>query len=183
MFGFPSWILWLVLFAAGAASGTYVTYEVYSGKIAKIELSYASAREKQNAEAAKMLIDSKNQRIAIEAEYAAFKDKVEGNYNEQTNRINGLRIANGRLVDAAGGLFDRNGRCREPSGGHGLSDPTGSTAGAAPAPSGCQLSGSSVADLLDLARDADAAAVYAQTGHSYAVGLKALAKPGSIPSR
>lgn len=99
--------------------------------------------------------------------------KTEKSNAEHLARINGLRIANGRLITAAGGLFDRNGRPRHPDTGAAAPAPPGS---AGSGPTGCELSKQTSDDLSDLAYDADLAAVYAHTCKAHVVELHALIK-------
>lgn len=44
MFGFPNWIVLLVVAALSAGSATYVTREVYQGDIAELQLAHAQDR-------------------------------------------------------------------------------------------------------------------------------------------
>lgn len=44
MFGFPNWIVLLVVAAVSAGSATYVTREVYHGDIAELQLAHAQDR-------------------------------------------------------------------------------------------------------------------------------------------
>ena len=170
MFGLNPWVI-LGVFLAIAAAGASGYIKGHSDGVDKTTLAYEQALEKQRAEAQAIILANKNAVIAKEREFNAFKDQVEKDNVEKNARINGLRLANGRLVDAAGGLFDRNGRPRGAGGGDGLpGDPAPAGGPAGPA-AGCKISDAVARDLLDLARDADLAAVYAQTGHAYAVGL------------
>ena len=165
----PWVILAVVLTIAAAGAGGYA--KGHSDGIDTTTLAYEQALEKQRAEAEKLLLASKDAVIAKEREFSAFKDQVEKDNVQKKAYVDGLRLANGRLVAAAGGLFDRNGRPSGKGGGDGVSVDSGPAGGAASGPAGCKLSDAVTRDLLDLARDADAAAIYAQTGHAYAVGL------------
>lgn len=170
MFGFPSWIALLVVAAVSAAGATYVTREIYLGDIAEIRLAHKTALSKQEAEANAIILASKDAVIAKERELNIFKDGVEKQHAEDQARIGGLRIANGRLVDAAGGLFDKNGRPSDrPSGGDGLPGTAPAAGSTTVSAAGCKLSDTVTADLLDLTRDADLAAIYAQAGHAWAM--------------
>lgn len=105
--------------------------------------------------AGEIILAEKDRAIAAERELNEFKRKVEADSAERERKINGLRIANGRLVAAAGGLFDKNGRPRAQSGQDGSGQGTGAI-GSGNAPGlGCTLSGTVTDDLLNLARDAD----------------------------
>lgn len=150
-----------------------VTRQIYVGKIADVNLQHTKQLRDQETEANRILMESKD---AARDQYVALQGKfntMEGNYVQASDRINGLRLANGRLVAAAGGLYDRNGRA---TGGQGGSDrvpgDAGSAAGAAGAAAGCQLSGTITQDLLDLARDADLTLAVARLGQAYATAIK-----------
>ena len=162
--GLPS--PWIIVGFLLALIGAYVTGNVQGHKAERA--SWAQAMVDQEREVARVTARAEKDRREAEQKYAKFKDEVEKQHADNLARINGLRIANGRLVAASGGLFDRNGR---PSGQDGMPGSAAAPGGAATAAAGCRLSESVTGDLLDLARDADAAAVYAQTGHAYAIGI------------
>ena len=130
----------------------------------------AIAAAQKDKEVADLKIKNLEDVRAAEARFNAFNAKVESDNAEKQKRIDGLRIANGRLVSAAGGLFDKNGR---PTGSDGVPGAATASGGAASASAGCRLSDSLTEFLLDFARDADRAAIYGQAGHQYAVGVGA----------
>lgn len=99
------------------------------------------------------ILDEKNKAIAAERALFALQQKMEAEANEREAKIAGLRIANGRLLTAHGGLYDKNGRSTGGGGGQAGSPATFS--GGPAAGVGCVLSGKVSVDLLDLARDAD----------------------------
>lgn len=162
--GLPS--PWLLLGFLVALIGAYWSGNWQGHKAERSE--WLAAQVEQEKATQKLKDENAVAVRAAEARYAAFKDSVGRTNAESLTRINGLRIANGRLVAAAGGLYDRNGR---PSGEVGVPGNSPATGSPATAATGCRLSAETSERLLDLARDADAAAVYAQTGHAYAVGL------------
>lgn len=165
----PWVILAVILSIAAAGAGGY--FKGHSDGVDQTTIAYERSLEKQKQEAQVLLLAGKDTVIAKEREFNAFKDKVEKDDADKNARINGLRIVNGRLVDAAGGLFDRNGRPSGKGGGDGMPGTATAAGGTAGGPAGCKLSDAVTRDLLDLARDADAAAVYAETGHAYAIGI------------
>lgn len=182
MFGLNPWLI-LGVFLAIAGAGATGYFKGRADGVDTTTIAYERSLEKQRAEAQELILASKDALRATEREFSAFKDKVEKENVEKDAYVNGLRLANGRLVAAAGGLFDRNGRPSGAGGGNGVPGATGAAGGpAGPAP-GCRLSDEITRDLLDLARDADLAAVYAQTGHAYAVGIQDILGRSSPPAR
>lgn len=115
-------------------------------------------------------------KAAVEGQLDALKTKSEKDHAEKDRYISGMRIANGRLVAAHGGLYDKNGRTvaqgdRETGGG------TQGSAGVAPdAAPGCVLSDRTSENLLDLTERADHTAEYAGRCQLYATGLHELLK-------
>jgi len=104
-----------------------------------------------------------------EAKWNETKSNLEAQAHEQDQRIHGLRIANGRLLSATGGLFDRNGK---PTGGNGVSCAPVTAGQPAEPTAGCELSGAVSEALLDLALDADRAATYAQTCRAWVLEVR-----------
>lgn len=133
-------------------------------EIANMKAASAAA----DAAAAQAQAESIQAARATEAAWNDAKSKLEAQTRERENTIHGLRIANGRLLSATGGLLDRNGR---PVGRDGVScAPV--TAGQPVEPaSGCRLSDKVTSDLLDLALDADRAATYAQTCQAWVTSI------------
>lgn len=170
MFGLNPWVILAATFIfLGAVSGAYL--KGHSNGVDTTTAKYEAALAKQRDEANAMLLASKDAALTKEREYNALKDKVEKENVEANTRINGLRIANGRLVAAAGGLFDRNGRPRGPSGGDGSSADSPAPGVSAGPAAGCSLSQQITDDLLDLARDADAVLNVARTCRAWALGI------------
>lgn len=156
-----SWIA----FGLGAALLTASAGGYLKGR-ADVQAKWDVARFKADAEAAEARAASLAVARAKEAAWNDVKTKLEAQTRERENTIHGLRIANGRLLSATGGLFDRNGR---PVSGNGVSCAP-ITAGQPPgAPAGCELSRTVSEALLDLALDADRAAVYAQTCRAWVI--------------
>lgn len=163
MFGLNPWmILGIVLaFLAFGAAG-------YGKGRSDATANWKIAMAEQERKANDLLNKLKDKIMELERERSAHNLKTEAENAKKNQYIDGLRIANGRLVAAAGGLWDRNGRA---VGSGALPGTPGAPASGAGSATGCQLSDTVVGDLLDLARDADRAAVYAQTCHTWAVGI------------
>ena len=159
------------LVAVVAIAGAYIKGRGDGAAIA--DAKWLAVENERKDASAKVLKTATDRYIVAEADNLALTRKMEAKSNDDEKRITGLRIANGRLVDAAGGLLDRNGR---PAGGRGdgaataTASATGTAAADAP---GCRLSDAVTGDLLDFASAADSAAAYAQLGHEYAVMIEA----------
>lgn len=93
--------------------------------------------------------------------------------NEREKYVDGMRIANGRLIAAAGGLFDRNGRPSGRRGGDQAGSPAGAVIDVIGGAAGCRLSDELQGFLSTRFADADRAAIKAQSGHDLAVEVKA----------
>lgn len=174
----PWVIIGLLLILAGTNAATaYKTNEITTERVdAKWIKEYAALEQKKDA-----VIAAANQRFMdAEASNLTKTQDWEKKDNEREKYIQGLRLANGRLVDATCGMFDRNGR---PTGGGGA-DP-GSVAASSSLssqgrPSICNLPdevrqivqrfGRGLGDLL---LEADLAASEAITGHELAVEVDA----------
>lgn len=98
-------------------------------------------------------------KIEADAEAARITDTLksqvttaENNYNDAIKKIDGLRIANGRLQRATCGMFDKNGRKVLDSG---MPEGPASAPGSAGTLIGCLLPGQAYDDLVGLAADAD----------------------------
>jgi len=160
---------WLVLGAGLAMLGCFVTGHVQGHKAERKTWELALAR--QQAEAAQVLAQSETARLAAARAFNTFKDKVELEHAAQETRISAAHAATRKLLAERGGLHDAKGHA---GGACGADKLPGSSAAAAVAPTaaaGCRLSTETSEALLDLARDADRAAAYAQACHRWAVGL------------
>lgn len=181
MFGFPSWIVLLVVAAVSAGSATYVTREVYQGDIAEIKLKHTTELSKQADEANALLIASKDAARDKERAMAAENSKLEAENAALLAQATGIRLANGRLIDATCGLFDRNGRPIKA----GSSSGDGTSGGAAPAfssqgrPASCDIPEKVLAavrrfghGVADLFHESDQNAILAGTGIGYAASVE-----------
>ena len=191
----PTFILGIVAFLAGVGSATFLTRAVYTGKIAKIELRHAGVitkykddLTKQADEATAILIASKDAALDKERALVAENSRMEAENATLLAKVNGTRLANGRLIDATCGLFDQNGRpvTSGPRSGDGMSGSAGPTFSAQGRPASCDIPDKVLAavrefghEVADLLLGADQAAVTAATGIDYATTIeKALgAKP------
>ena len=164
---------WLVVGAVvtAAISSAWITAKVKNGEIATLKLGWQRQVADQERQANAMLLEAKEAAAAAERRNATQTAAWEKIDNERTDYINGLRLANGRLVAAHGGLYDRNGRPVGTGGGGGVPDAAGAATGAPGQTAGCVLSEAVSRDLLDLARDADLAAHEAGLGHDLAVSI------------
>lgn len=159
----PWIILATVLSLIGAATGGY-----FKGR-ADVQARWDIARLEASNQAQEQLAAANAKTVAKEREYQTLKDKVEADALEAQKRIDGLRIANGRLVAAHGGLFDKNGKPVPASQLPANSNTAGSTDTTA---SGCRLSDKVADDLLSLAYDADRAATYANACRAWVLSVR-----------
>jgi hypothetical protein len=119
------------------------------------------------------LTEATQRYITAEAKNTQQTQEWERKDNDRETYIHGLRIANGRLVAAAGGLFDRNGRSTGNSAGNAAGSAAGAAGEAAGAATGCRLSDGVTQDLLDYSARAARSEADAQLGHEYAEAVKA----------
>jgi len=154
-----------------AVTGSYIKGRGDGTAIA--DAKWLKVETERKDETAKVIKAAEDRFIAGEARNAELTRNLETKDNEAEKRINGLRIANGRLVAAHGGLYDRNGRQVGGRGGDAPGATPGTAGEAAGTAAGCTLSTGTSEHLLDLAAAADSAAAYAQLGHDYAVSVKA----------
>ncbi len=164
--------------AIGAIVGAYMKGESSGIAFAdkKWLVKYAALETEKNAK-----IEAATDRyITGEASNLVKTQAAEQKSNELEKKLLGVRLANGRLVDATCGLFDRNGR---PAGGGGGDAPGVAACGALSAqgiPANCNIPnevlaavrefGNAVADLL---LEADHAAATGIAGHDYALEVEA----------
>lgn len=171
----PWVILGLVLFFFASIGTAYV--KGGHDKTIAVTAAYESSLAKQRDEANTLLLKSKDTARAREIALQEHNDEIEGKYADLMRYTNGLRLANGRLIDATCGLYDKNGRPRGEGGGDGMPGDTAAAYSAQGRPAACDIPnevlravrefGRGVADLL---LEADSAAIYAQAGHDYAIG-------------
>ena len=161
----------VALAAIGIVTGAYI--KGHSAGLAAADAKWLAVEAERTTAAAAVLKAATDRYNASEAANEATRHQWEMTDHERSQRIDGLRIANGRLVAAAGGLFDRNGRATRSRSGDAATAAPGATGEAAAGAAGCKLSDAVTGDLLDLARDADNAAAYAKLGHDYAVAVQA----------
>mgnify|MGYP006921310162 CR=1 FL=1 len=177
MLGLNPWVI-LGVFLAIAAAGAAGYGKGHSDGVDSTTLAYETSLEKQRAKTQEIILASKDDVIAAERAFNEFKDQVEKDNVEKNQKLEGLRLANGRLIDATCGLYDKNGRPRGGSGEDGLPSDPGAARSAQGRPAACNLP-TEVRELVrrfgvglrDILFEADQSAVYAQTGHAYAVGL------------
>lgn len=158
------WILlaFAIMIAGAGWKGYDLGYDSANGKWIKAN---AEIERQTNT----IIVENKDKIIAAERKYNELKDKVEKDNVETVARINGLRIANGRLVAAHGGLYDRNGR---PSGANPMPGNPGSTGQPASGSTGCKLSRELEEFLLSESYRADLAATYAKSCHAWIEAIK-----------
>lgn len=149
--GLPNpWII-LAVVLAFVAQGFYWDHH---GRMAERD-AQAVVQARLDKIVTNTIIAEKKKTQDAELALANFKTEVEAENAERERKIAGLRIANGRLVSALGGLWDKNGRPRPQGGGDGPGPGAGAVEGRDATGLGCTLSGTVTDDLLDLARDAD----------------------------
>lgn len=163
MFGLNPWLI-IGVMVAFLGFGTASYFKGRRDANDKWEIAISQ----QKLEAADVLLKSEKANAVKVAALNSLNDELEKNHADNLARIQGLRIANGRLLDATCGLYDRNGRRRESGGNVVSGDPAGAT-GAVEAPIGCLLPRPLVDALGDLAYDADTISeADAVLGHEYA---------------
>lgn len=150
MFGLNPWmILGFGIALLTASIGGYVkgsNDKQTAWNVARLEASKKAHEEKQKADAeADKITDELQGRVT----------KAEDDYHAALKRIDGLRIANGRLQRVACGLFDKNGN---PIPVDQLPPGTPAAAAGTRAPAGCGIPQQVIDDLVGLAADADAVA-------------------------
>jgi len=136
-----------------AVTGAYL--KGHSNGAGKERAAQMELQAKLDKLAQDTILSEQRKTAAAERALAEHKAEVEKQNAERDKYVHGLRLANGRLVAAHGGLFDKNGRPR-PQGGEAGSGGSAGAVGGSNAPGvGCTLSGQVTEHLLDLARDAD----------------------------
>ena len=168
------------IYAIGAA--VFVCFAALTGMYLKgrsdAHASYTQAILAQERKAQAAITAAVESARAKEHALMELNTKTEKANAAQLERINGLRIANGRLIAAAGGLFDRNGRPRHPDPGTAVAPTASSHPGGS---AGCVLSDQVSVDLQSLAYDADRSAVYAQSCKAHVVELHSILQNACRP--
>lgn len=169
MFGLNPWIILAVVLAFVGSNGASYMAGRGDGADAR-ELVWLEKEAKQKTETEGTIAALRE--IARKKEMAlyALNLKTEKDHADALEKVNRMRIANGRLVAAHGGLFDKNGRAVA-GGGSGSAADSADAGGAAGSSTGCKLSDAASGNLLDLAYDADRAATYANTCRAHVVSL------------
>ena len=176
MFGLNPWVI-LAVVGAFIAQGFYWDHNGHARGVEQTAAAYEKKLQEQRDEANALLVASQNALIAKERELYAFTMEVGRKHAEDQKRIDGLRLANGRLVDATCGMFDRSGRPRGQGGSDGVPGDPGAALSAQGIPAICKLPG----EIREIVRqfglelgqilfEAYGAAIYARAGHEYAVG-------------
>lgn len=169
MFGLNPWIiLGVVLAFIGVGTAGYL--KGHSNGVDTTTAAYEASLAKQRDEANAMLLANRDIIISRERELNAFNAKVETENADKQKYIDGLRVANGRLFAAAGGMYDKNGRPSGKGSGNAMPGDSPTPSSASGAAAGCRLSDELESFLSQRFKDADDAAIYAQTGHIYAIG-------------
>lgn len=135
---------------------------------------YTAAIERQKSESATVLQHETEKVLAAERQVAKFKDELELQHAKSIEQVNEILADNKRLAGRLGGLRDPG---RRPGCGGALPataqpaavDPAAPAAGRLPGASEGLLSAEASRFILDLAADADRAAIYAQTCHDWAM--------------
>ena len=183
MFGINPWVI-LAIVLAFIANGVYWNHHGHQAEA----LSWKALEAERDRLAQQKLDETRAVVKGQENQIAALKQKLEDEYVASQKRIDGLRLANGRLLDATCGVYDKNGRPVAEGGGDGLPAASGPAHTAQGRPSICDLPnavriaiqrfGSGVADLL---YDADKAALKAGVGHDYAIEVGKILNKGVHP--
>jgi hypothetical protein len=163
---------WIIVSALVAFIFTAVGGFAYGGRVER--LKWEAAIERQKTEAATLLAYANANALQKHLAYESIKDELEKTHAEKRDALNAVYADNRRLVDELGGLRDARGRQSCPAAVAASAKPARDAAAGA---AGCQLSVETSRALLDLARDADAAADYAQTCRAWVMSLRAEAPP------
>jgi len=130
---------------------------------------YTAIIESQRANAEQALREATDKAIKIEREHKALADKLELSHAERDAEKDRMLADNRRLARELGGLRDPGKRpaCRGS-----VPATSGPPVAAVDDPADGRLSAEASEFLLNLARECDAAADYANTAHDWALGLK-----------
>jgi hypothetical protein len=173
------WVI-IGIIAAFLGFGAACGLKGHSIGVDETTLTYETKLSKQADEANTVLLASKDEARDKVRAMVQRNSELEAENAALLTQVNGIRLANGRLIDATCGLYDRNGR--PAAGGQGGSD--GVSGSAAPAfsaqgrPAACNIPVQVLAavrefghEIADLLLGADQAAIYAGTGHGYAIAI------------
>jgi hypothetical protein len=162
----PWAILITVGVVIGALTGTYLKGHSNGEASKQAEWDASTLKIERDAREAKDKADAEAR--AKEKAMADAKDRVQKELDDANKQNFGLRIANGRLVAAHGGLYDKNGKPVPGGEVRGNTSPTPGPDGPTP---GCRLSEQVTQGLLDLALDADRVAAYADACHTWVLSI------------
>lgn len=172
-----------ILLAIGAMVWA-VDHRGYQRGVLETDSKWNKVENERKAKAQAKLDAATDRYVAAEAANAELTASWEQKDNEQQDYIHGLRIANGRLITAAGGLFDRNGRPTGRGGGNAPGAAAGAELVVVGGATGCRLSDELSEFLQSRFEDADNAARLAQRGHDLAVEIDVWRKAhaGGLPT-
>lgn len=161
-------ILAIVLAIGGAFTGTYLKGRAggIADERARQEVKWAA----QERASVKIAAEAKDKARTIERDMQNRYDILEGTYHAQKADLDKVRGDNARIA-ASRSLYDRGATCT-PAGGNRLPGAADAAGGAAGTAAGCQLSFEASQFLLELAGEADAAAILAQLGHGLAEAIR-----------
>jgi hypothetical protein len=166
---------WLALGFLAAMCGCFASGAAYGHRAEKKEWVLAIAEQKITA--ANALAQSEAARVEMERVFYEFKSKVELEHAAREGRIDTAYGANRKLLAHLGGLYDAKGTvggaCRRDK----VSADAESSYVNSGTAAGCGLSAETSEALLDLARDADRAASYAQACHQWALSIGRIDAP------
>jgi hypothetical protein len=118
-----------------------------------------------------LLAKSETARLEIERAFHELQNRIELDYAAHKAQVEVAYAANRRLLAERRGLYDARGSGGGACRGDIMSTNSDAARDDSDSPTGCQLSGAASEDLLELARDADRAAIYAQACHQWAVNI------------
>lgn len=128
------------------------------------DATWTASIDKQKSEAATQLQAATERALAAERKNTALSDKLEKQHVESTQKLDGVLADNRRLARELGGLRDPG---RRPSCGGAVPETSTATGQPEGGATGAELSAEASEFLLEFARDADRAAQYAQTCHTW----------------
>ena len=153
----------------------YAGWTVESWRAAKEIDALNLSIETQKTAAEKTLADKTEQVLTLERQNEAATAELEKANALRAAKIQDDFTRNRADIDRLGGLFDPAGTGGRGQGGNGtLSASPGTSLDPASTGAGCRLSITVSDAVLDLFRQADDAAAYAQAGHDYAAQIMAI---------
>lgn len=179
MFGLNPWII-LGVVVAFVGFGFVCNHHGHTAERA----AWVALEAQRDKLATDKFLASEAARQDTEKKLQSLSNQLEHENVESQKRIDGLRLANGRLLDAACGLYDKNGRPLPDSGANQMSADPGAPRSAQGRPAACEFPATVRALLADLRDDlfaADQAAIYAAIGHRYAISIAPLANATPSP--